>query len=185
MDVKHDNTITREPKLEAGVTTKEDVDIDVDIKDAANVATDVEHQMSVMEAFRTYPMAVVWSMLFCVCIVMDGYDSDLITNLYGLPAFQRQYGYLFQGKYVVSAPWQTALAMSSPVGRVIGGLIQGPLAELFGRKKTLLMCLFLVTAFIFISFFATSDPVLLVGQMLSGMFSPAKDGSYLLVSTRS
>lgn len=179
MATKEENTITNEPKLESGVVTREHVGIEID-KEAANHATDVEHELSVKEAFSIYPMAVVWSALFCVCIIMDGYDSDLITNLYGLPSFQRQYGYEFQGKYVVAAPWQTALAMSSPVGRVIGGLIQGPLAERLGRKMTLINCLFLVTCFIFITFFAKSDAVLLVGQMLSGRLRMSRYLGYLL-----
>ena len=42
-------------------------------EDVANEATDLEHKLSVREAFSIYPMAAVWSMLFCVCIIMDGY----------------------------------------------------------------------------------------------------------------
>lgn len=137
-------------------------------ENAANEATDREHKMTVREAFRTHPMAVVWSMLFCVCIIMDGYDSDLITNLYGLQSFKRKYGFLFEGEYTVSAPWQTAFAMSSPVGRVLGGGLQGHVAEAFGRKLTLIGCLLLLTGFVFLTFFAPSNAVLLVGEMLCG-----------------
>jgi MFS transporter, SP family, general alpha glucoside:H+ symporter len=138
------------------------------IENAATEATNVEHSLTVSEAFSIYPMAVVWSVLFCLCIVMDGFDSNLITNLYGLPAFQQKYGEPFDGSYIIPAPWQTAFAMSSPVGRVVGGFIQGPLAEYFGRKWTLVGCLILITGFIFITFFAQSNAVLLVGQMLCG-----------------
>lgn len=166
------NAATDEPQLESGIRSEKREEAEVEnvenLKEAANEATEVEHHLTVKEAFSIYRMAAVWSVLFCVCIIMDGYDSDLITNLYGLPAFQRRYGYEFQGKYVVAAPWQTALAMSSPVGRVIGGLIQGPVAELIGRKRTLVGCLVLVTGFIFITFFAANDGVLCAGMMLQG-----------------
>ncbi|SPO03270.1 related to maltose permease [Cephalotrichum gorgonifer] len=136
---------------------------------AADEATTAEHSLTVMEAFKTYPMAVVWSVLFCLCVVMDGYDSNLITNLYGLPSFQLKYGVVFEGSYTIPAAWQTALAMSSPVGRVVGGGIQGYVAEMFGRKRTLIGCLVLITGFIFITFFAHSLTVLLVGEMLCGI----------------
>lgn len=136
---------------------------------AANEATVIEHRMTVREAFRTYPMAVVWSVLFCLCVVMDGYDSDLITNFYGLPSFQKKYGVQFENGYTIPAAWQTALAISSPVGRVIGGGIQGPVAEMFGRKWTLMICLIMISGFIFITVFANSIGVLLVGEMLCGV----------------
>jgi sugar porter (SP) family MFS transporter len=147
-------------------------DVVMDVKhleQAANEATEVEHSLTVKEAFKTYPMAVVWSALFCLCVVMDGYDSGLITNLYGLPSFQRKYGIPFQGGYIIPAAWQTAFAMSSPVGRVVGGGIQGVVAEMFGRKRTLIGCLVLLTGFIFLTFFAQSNAVLMVGEMLCGI----------------
>lgn len=182
MDTKTEAPQGEEVKIEANDSANKETEVelyenvvhdggDVDVKaieKAANEATDVEHRLTVREAFRIYPMAVLWSVLFCVCIIMDGYDSDLITNLYGLPAFQNKYGYEYKGQFYIKAAWQTALAMSSPVGRVIGGAIQGFVAEAIGRKKTLMVCLVLVTAFIFISFFAQSLAVLLVGQMLAG-----------------
>lgn len=146
--------------------------VDIDIKsyeNAANEATNLEHNLSVKEAFQMYPMAATWSVLFCLCIIMDGYDSDLITNLYGLPSFKRKYGVLFEGEYYVSAPWQTAFAMSSPVGRVLGGAIQGFVAEAYGRKRTLIGCLIIVTGFIFMTFFASTNVVLFVGEMLCGI----------------
>ena len=136
---------------------------------AASEATEIEHNMSVREAFSIYPMAVVWSALFCLCVIMDGYDSDLITNFYGLPSFQNKYGVRFETGWTIPAAWQTALALSSPVGRVIGGGIQGPVAEIFGRKWTLMACLIMICGFIFITVFANSIGVLLVGEMLCGV----------------
>ncbi len=156
----------------SGLDRLESNKADVDIKhyeNAANEATNLEHSLTVKEAFKMYPMAVVWSVLFCVCIIMDGYDSDLITNLYGLPAFKLKYGALYQGEYYVSAAWQTAFAMSSPVGRVVGGFIQGYVAEAIGRKRTLIGCLVLVTGFVFLTFFAPNNIVLFVGEMLCGI----------------
>lgn len=136
---------------------------------AANEATEAEHSMTVPEAFRAYPLAVAWSIFFCLSIIMDGYDTKLITNMYGLPSFQRRYGEPFRGNYIIPAAWQTALAMGSPVGRVVGAFLQGYFAERFGRKKTLTGCLVLLTGFIFITFFAHSLSTLMVGQMFCGV----------------
>lgn len=172
VDAAKDQAVSAMEPSPAKLESNEKGEQDIDIKhyeNAANAATDIEHNLSVREAFSVYPMAAAWSVLFCVCVVMDGYDSDLITNLYGLPSFQKKYGSLYKGTYQVSAAWQTAYAMSSPVGRVVGGLIQGHISERFGRKKTLIGCLVLVTGFIFLTFFAESSAVLMTGEMLCGI----------------
>lgn len=51
------------------------------LQTAADEATNLEHTLTVKEAFKTYPMAVVWSILFCVCIIMDGYDRLVSTHI--------------------------------------------------------------------------------------------------------
>lgn len=168
MDNKDNNNSKAAPdglKVEMGLSAEK---AEIEMFEDANEATEVEHNLSVKEAFRIYPMAVVWSMLFCVCIIMDGYDSSLMNNFYALPSFQHKYGRQIQGKFEIAPAWQTALAMGSPIGRVIGGAIQGTVAEPLGRKKTLLGCLILITGFIFIQFFATSIGMLLAGQLLCG-----------------
>lgn len=167
----------RQPQESKGtvetVESKGAAEAEIDLKHFehdANEATELEHNLPLMEVFRTWNKAVIWSILLGIAIIMDGYDSSLITNLYGLPAFQRKYGQkLDEETYFIPAAWQTALAMSSPVGRVVGGAIQGPVAERFGRKKTVIGCLVLITGFIFIVFFAENEDVLLAGQMLCGV----------------
>jgi len=37
---------------------------------------------------------------------MTAFDPQLLGSLYATPAFQRDFGYLFEGEYIVSAPWQ-------------------------------------------------------------------------------
>lgn len=150
----------------------------VDIKhleQAANEATELEHSLPLKEVAAIWFKGVIWALLFCLGIIMDGYDSNLMTNLYGLPAFQKKYGRPYEGSgpnhgsYYITAPWQTALAMGSPIGRVVGGFIQGYVAEKWGRKKTLMGCLVLVSGFNFIIFFAANEGVLLAGQLLCGI----------------
>ena len=53
---------------------------------------------------------------------MTAFDPQLLGNLYATPAFQKDFGYLYNGSYIVSAPWQTGLSMGSPIGQVVGAL---------------------------------------------------------------
>lgn len=48
---------------------------------------------------------------------MTAFDPQLLTSLYAVPAFQRDFGYLYQGQYIISAPWQTGLSMGNPIGQ--------------------------------------------------------------------
>jgi len=100
---------------------------------------------------------------------MTAFDPQLLGNLYATPAFQRDFGYLYEGSYIVSAPWQTGLSMGNPIGQVVGAFFAAFPMERFGRKKTFGACVICTAGFIFIQFFARSLPVLLVGELLGGL----------------
>jgi MFS transporter, SP family, general alpha glucoside:H+ symporter len=103
----------------------------------AQHATDLEHAMTFWEGLKLYPTSVLWSIFFSLGIIMTAFDPQLLGNLYATPAFQQDFGYLFQGSYIISAPWQTGLGMGSPIGQVVGALAAGYPMEWFGRKKVL------------------------------------------------
>jgi SP family general alpha glucoside:H+ symporter-like MFS transporter len=86
-----------------------------------------------------------------------------------MPAFQKDFGYQFEGEYIISAVWQTSLGMGNPIGQVIGALAAGYPMEWYGRKKTFNVCIVLVAGLVFIQFFARSLKVLLVGELLCGL----------------
>ena len=50
----------------------------------------VEHQLTVREAIKAYPMAVFWSVAVSMCVIMEGFDSVLVPNFYAFPTFQRK-----------------------------------------------------------------------------------------------
>jgi SP family general alpha glucoside:H+ symporter-like MFS transporter len=97
-------------------------------------------------------------------------------------------GYLYEGSYIVSAPWQTALGMGNPIGQVVGALAVGYPMEWCGRKwvplasplfsknhqlillsQTYAVCVFGTACFIFMQFFARTVEVLLVGELIGGL----------------
>lgn len=40
----------------------------------AKDATDAEHKLTALEGLKAYKKAIFWSVVFSMCIVMDGYD---------------------------------------------------------------------------------------------------------------
>ncbi|KAI0973906.1 sugar transporter-domain-containing protein [Xylaria arbuscula] len=140
----------------------------------ARLATEKEHNMSLLQGIKLYPKAIGWSILISTCIVMEGYDVALINNFYGNSQFNRKYGEPYinsQGEteYQVSPAWQAGLSNGAVVGEILGLMINGYLSERFGYRYTIIGCLTLVTGFIAIFFTAQSVINLQVAEILCGI----------------
>jgi MFS transporter, SP family, general alpha glucoside:H+ symporter len=151
--------------------TNEEVAGWVSLTVEARNATEKEHQLTWIKAVKLYPKACFWSAVVSLVVIMDGYDTALIGSLFGFPAFQKRFGSEVKntGKYQVSAKWQDALGLASPLGNVVGIFINGVMTERFGHKKTLLGAIIWLTGCIFIAFFAPNVQVLFVGELLCGL----------------
>jgi SP family general alpha glucoside:H+ symporter-like MFS transporter len=161
---------SEKPKQTDEIETVDHVD-DIKINGLAEQAAIDEHHLTVFEAIKRYPKAVLWSMLVSTAIIMEGYDIVLISSFFGLPSFTEKYGSFVDDAsgYQISAPWQAGLSNGTAIGTLIGSLANGYFVFHFGYRKTLLVSLSMIVAFIFIPFFAPSLPVLLIGQILCGM----------------
>ena len=56
---------------------------DEDTKANARNATEREHSLSLRDAFKLYPKAIGFSLLFSTAIIMEGYDLSLMGAFYG------------------------------------------------------------------------------------------------------
>jgi SP family general alpha glucoside:H+ symporter-like MFS transporter len=99
---------------------------------------------------------------------MEGYDNHLLGNFIGYPAFRSKYGtYIDEKKgYQISSAWQAGLTDIGSIGNIIGALLNGYFTPKVGPRVVMMTSLAAMTAFIFITFFAPSMPVILVGQLL-------------------
>lgn len=41
-----------------------------------------EHELSVRDAIKAYPMAIVWALVSATCVIMEGYDTNLLSNFF-------------------------------------------------------------------------------------------------------
>ncbi|KAH5583459.1 hypothetical protein HBI24_107860 [Parastagonospora nodorum] len=137
----------------------------------AKQAAEEEHQLTLLQAIRQHPKAILWSVLLSTSIIMEGYDLVLVNSFFAQPAFSAKYGTFDPrtDKYQISASWQNGLGNAVSVGTIVGAFANGYFCHKFGYRPVLLMSLCLICAFIFISFFAPNLPALLVGQFLCGI----------------
>lgn len=101
----------------------------------ANGQSAEREQIKFMEAAQLNRGAVGWSLFFSLGIIMTAFDCQLLGNLYATPAFRRDFGYDFNGTYIIPAGWQTMLGMGGPIGQCFGALCATYPMEAFGRKK--------------------------------------------------
>lgn len=100
---------------------------------------------------------------------MSSFDAQVLGKIYATPAFQRDFGYKYHGKYIIPAAWQTGLSMGLPIGQVVGALGAGLPLEWYGQKRPLGFCVVGTICCVFIQFFSPSIHVLLVGELLAGL----------------
>ncbi|KAL3471022.1 general substrate transporter [Aspergillus californicus] len=135
----------------------------------AQAANAAEHAMTVRQALRAYPWAVVWSLTISMSIIMEGYDTNLIGNFYAYPAFKNQFGEPYAHGYEVPGEWQSALGAGGNAGCIIGAFLNGYLIKHYGFKRVFMGGLLCMCGFIFVSFFGKSIGAQVAGQVLCGI----------------
>lgn len=141
---------------------------------AAKASTHVEHHMTIREAIKLYPKAIIFSIILSTAVIMEGYDVVLLSNLYAFPPFQRRYGSPVDPgnpntNYQISAAWQAGLSNGAAVGEIFGLAINGVVSERYGYRWTMIASLTALTCFIFIPFFARNLAWLQAGEILCGI----------------
>jgi MFS transporter, SP family, general alpha glucoside:H+ symporter len=133
-------------------------------------AAQTEHHMTFRQALRLYPKAIGWSFMISLAIIMEGFDTALISAFYAFPEFTKSYGVpTGDGGHQITTKWQSSLSNGSVAGAVIGLFANGVLTEYFGYRKTMIGALLALAVFISLSFFAFNLSTLLAGQILCGL----------------
>jgi len=137
---------------------------------SAQDGNDQEHAIGTRAALRTYPWAVMWSLIVSMSVIMEGYDTILIGSLYGYPAYQKQFGTYVSGSdgYQIEGKWQSLLGSGPVAGSVIGAFANGFLVHRYGFRPMFLAALIMMIAFVFISFFGMTIELQVAGQILCG-----------------
>lgn len=59
---------------------------------AALDSANQEKEQTVMEAIKANKAAILWSLAISTCVIMEGFDTNLLGNFYAYPSFQRKFG---------------------------------------------------------------------------------------------
>ncbi|USP79022.1 hypothetical protein yc1106_06296 [Curvularia clavata] len=137
---------------------------------ATETNADAERAMSLRQGIRLYPKAIAWSVLISMALIMEGYSTILVPNLFSMDTFKKEFGDIQpSGEYEVSSLWQSAFVNGGLAGQILGLFLTGTLAEFVGYRRTLMAGLVAMTAIISVPVCAKTRAALLVGQCLSGI----------------
>ena len=142
-----------------------------DVADAAEEHKHAEMDQSIWQAVRSCKMGLFWCFLVSMCVIMEGYDLNLLGNFMAYPEFAMRYGEFNSesNTYQLEAKWQAALNNGSGIGAFFGTLLNGILVDRFGHRRVLIGALIMLACCIFITFFAQNVVMLLIGQLLCGL----------------
>ncbi len=138
--------------------------------DATREITEIEHELKFWDAVKQYPAATFWSYFFGIAVIMAGFDAQIVTSFYALPAFQTRYGnQMADGSYELGAvgSWWCS-AWGTPIGH--SRRHRERLADGGVRPEAhLAACCVYSIVFVFLQFFSTSIGMLCAAEVLGGL----------------
>lgn len=92
---------------------------------------------------------------------MEGYDTQVLGNVIGLPQFREKFGYDTgvgddKNRWQLTAAWQTAVSQAPSIGCFIGIFVSSWSQDRWGYRPTIQIALIWLTGTIFIVFFAVN-----------------------------
>ncbi|KAM3072356.1 hypothetical protein ACMFMG_009165 [Clarireedia jacksonii] len=118
---------------------------------------------------KRHRVAVFWAAFVAIAAINWGLDALMSVSTISIATFQRDFGYEFEGSYIISSRWQIGFNAASYVGQFFGAIISGTIADRFGKRPTMGMACILSIVAVFIQVFARSSVVLLIGKLLNGL----------------
>jgi len=122
----------------------------------AKKAVEKEHELTVRDALKLYPKAIIFSIIFSSAVIMEGYDLSLMGSFFGFPVsdtlalprsstlslitmqpFRNFYGTEDNpdGGRNIGAAWQSGIQNGVQVGSIIGLWLNGIVSDKFGYRK--------------------------------------------------
>ena len=130
----------------------------------------MEHQLGAWNAMKKFKKACGYAVFFAFAAILWGYDSQVNGGLIAAPQFRKVFGFVEpDGTIILAARWQAAFNAASLVGSVLGSLGFGYVAEMTGRRWSLMIASCISTGAIFLQFFAVTPGVLIAGKLINGV----------------
>ncbi|KXL42773.1 hypothetical protein M433DRAFT_27678 [Acidomyces richmondensis BFW] len=134
----------------------------------AHLANQEDHELGRWAAIKERPLSFAWCLFAVWTVLLVSFENQASGIILGIPEFRKDFGYLFDGNYVLPANWQSAFSGAPSAAQIIGALLTGQIADYIGRRYTLVIALAVSFAAITLEFTATTNPMFFGGKFLNG-----------------
>lgn len=93
-----------------------------------------DHQETVCEALSRHPKTVIWLVFAIWILVICSFDNQVGGVVIGIPQFRKDFGFAFDGNYVLPAKWQSAFSGGPTASTILGSIGAGYIGDRIGRK---------------------------------------------------
>ena len=170
--VMRNTTSSDAARTTSSESNNEKLTVTLNRQDGAKRAANVEKTMTLRECVLGFRKAIAMSLILSLACSIVGYGLVLLASFVTLPIFRRDFACpeaTLEHVCQIPAPWQSGVILGPMAGQIMGLLLSGWVVEKFGYKKTILAGLSLLSGFTFVTFFAKSLPMFLVGSLLCGI----------------
>lgn len=175
MENSNDTQLAEDPerqRSESEVATKEKLDINhLEVnadQQLGHLANQEDHELGIWQSAKRYPWACAWCVYACSTIVLAAFELQASGSVLGIPAFRKHFGSRFDNDYVLPAEWQSAFNAAPVASAIVGVLGGAAIADMIGRKYTLMAALAVSFGAISMEVASTTNPVFFGGKFLNG-----------------
>jgi len=75
---------------------------------AGYIGNQEDHQQTIRQVFRENKVTVAWCIYVWWLLLVTAFDNQAGGFVLSIPQFRKDFGYAFEGNYVLPAEWQSA-----------------------------------------------------------------------------
>ncbi|KAL4778774.1 general substrate transporter [Aspergillus varians] len=127
-----------------------------------------DHELNKWDSLKKYPWTFAWCIYAVWCILLVSFENQAAGTVISIPQFRQDFGAFYDGNYVLETKWQSAFNGGPVASAVVGALCSGQIADILGRKWTILGALLISVAAVTVEFVASTNEMFFGGKFLNG-----------------
>ncbi|KAH7041567.1 putative maltose permease [Microdochium trichocladiopsis] len=134
----------------------------------ADLSNEEERSIGKWAAIRKNPWAFAWCLYGVWAIMLVSFENQAAGIVVGIPQFRKDFGFLFEGNYVLDTNWQAAFSGAPGASMFFGAIGAGQIADWIGRRNTIAGALVVSFAAITLEVVASTNEMFFGGKFLNG-----------------
>ncbi|MCJ1396874.1 hypothetical protein MMC11_000064 [Xylographa trunciseda] len=124
-----------------------------------------ENRWKTLFASKTF---MFWSFYSFMSLIVLGFDLSIPGQVLAMPAFNQQFGYLYNGTWVTPALWQSLWNGMTAIAQCIGALCSSWISNKFGRRASYAFSSAICIVGVGIQFASRDWKLMMVGKAING-----------------